>query len=105
MPVATTPTPSHLAPVFTRNTTECGLYTNFTDSGESRVTAVLIPAGQLHTGWATAGWFGLSFLAHMLWVVACLYDPLGNKLLVWLATDAWAPTRFLEYTCAAPLPV
>jgi len=85
--------------VFTRNTTECGLYTNFTDAGESRVTAVLIPDGELHTGWATAGFFLLSAVAHLLWVAACLYDPLGNKLLVWLA-DAWAPTRWIEYTCA-----
>lgn len=54
---------------FTRNTTVCGLYSNYTDSGESRVTAVLIPEGQLHTGWATAGWFGLSFLAHMVSVL------------------------------------
>ena len=78
--------------VFTRNTSECGLYSNYTDSGESPVTAVLIPEGQLHTGWATAGWFGLSCAAHTCWVVACLYNPLGNKLLVWLATDAWYAT-------------
>lgn len=85
---------------FTRNTSECGILTNFTAAGESDVTAVLIPESELHTGWASAMFFGLSFIAHTLWVAACLYDPLGNKLLVWLATDAWAPTRWIEYTCA-----
>jgi len=87
---------------FTLNNTLCGIRSNFTEAGETPIVAVLVNEGTLNVTWATAWFFGASFLAHLLWVVACLHDPLGNYLLVWL-NDCFAPTRWLEYTISSSL--
>ena len=90
--------------LFTRNTSFCGLQSEaYNRTDPDRVIAVLEPSGdKLHVGWLSAMFFGLSALAHSVWVFASVYDPLGNLLFGWLE-DAYAPTRWLEYAVSAPL--
>lgn len=89
--------------VFTRNTTTCGRDTVFNASiGEDPIVAVLVPAGQIHIGAATACFFALSCGFSLVWVLASTYDPLGRVLLGWLS-EAYAPLRWLEYSASASL--
>ena len=79
--------------LFVRNTTTCGRNSLFNETGEDEVVAVLIPAGRIHVGLASAAFFMLSCLFSCIWVLASTYDPLGRVLLGWLA-DAYAPLRW-----------
>lgn len=85
--------------LFTRNTSECGILTNFTDDPSPPI-AVLVDNGlKLHVGVASAFFFVLSALAHGLWVYAYFNRRLWEKLFGWLV-DAWVPTRWAECALA-----
>ena len=74
--------------LFTRNTTECGILTNFTDDPSPPI-AVLVDNGlKLHIGVASAFFFVLSALAHGLWVYSYFNRRLWYTLFGWLV-DAW----------------
>ena len=83
--------------IFTRNNSECGVLTNWSGVEADHPIAVLTPVATFHVGAASAAFFGLSFLAHSIWVLAGLWDPLGALLFGWLQ-DCWAPVRWIEYT-------
>ena len=96
--------------VFTRqNETACGYdaFKGEAGSGDGdgdgpSVVAVLIPtASKVHIGAATAAFFGLSALFHLIWVVDWRIDS-GKTLYVWLSRG-FAPLRWIEYSLSAPL--
>jgi hypothetical protein len=85
--------------LFTRNTTECGILTNFTDDPSPPI-AVLVDNGlKLHLGVASAFFFVLSALSHGLWVYSYFNRRLWETLFGWLV-DAWVPTRWAECALA-----
>lgn len=80
--------------LFVRNTTTCGRDSLFNETaGEDPITAVMVPAGRIHVGLASAFFFILSCAFSLIWVAALTYDPLGRVLLGWLS-NAYAPLRW-----------
>ena len=86
--------------LFTRNVTDCGILTNFSES--TPPLAVQINTGAWHIGAATAGFFALSASAHGLWVAAGFYDGLG-KFLFGNLQRCVSPVRWVEYAASASL--
>jgi len=89
--------------LFTRNGSFCGLQSPTLPTAEDRPIAVVVGTGtKLNIGIMSAFFFVLSALAHMTWVLALIWDPIGNVLLGWL-DDAYCPLRWAEYSISAPL--
>ena len=86
--------------LFTRNVSDCGILTKFSES--TPPLAVQVSSGAWHIGWATAAFFMLSSGAHGLWVVSSSYGTL-REFLFGNLQRCLAPLRWIEYTLSASL--